>query len=304
MQPTLRFSDVAGRDVVHCGTVTPFKSQLLKWIGNKQRFAHEIVSYFPMEFGKYYEPFLGSAAVLATLAPRSAIGADAFKPLMEIWWALRHDPDRLKRWYTERFEYMKSEARETAYERVKASYNANPNGADLLFLCRACYGGVVRFRKADGYISTPCGVHQPISPASFSRRVEEWRRRCRFTEFVHADYAAVMDQAKEGDLVYCDPPYVDTQAILYGAQEFSHSNLMKVIARCKSRGVYVALSIDGTKRSGEKRCRIRIPEGLFETEVFVNCGRSMLRRFQMAGQTLENEVVSDRLLLTYRIADC
>jgi DNA adenine methylase len=113
-----------------------------------------------------------------------------------------------------------------------------------------------------------------------------------------------MDQAKAGDLIYCDPPYVDTQAIIYGAQEFSLSDLLAVIARCKSRGVYVALSIDGTKRSGEKNCRVRIPEHLFETEAFVNCGRSMLRRFQMAGQTLEKEVVSDRLLLTYPVAGC
>jgi DNA adenine methylase len=42
-----------------------------------------------------------------------------------------------------------------------------------------------------------------------------------------------------------------------------------------------------------------MPESLFEREVFVNCGRSMLRRFQMGGQTLEGEVVADRLLLTY-----
>ena len=61
----------------------------------------------------------------------------------------------------------------------------------------------------------------------------------------------------------------------------------------------VALSIDGTKKSGTKICDLDIPEGLFEQEVFVNCGRSMLRRFQRAGETLEDEVVSDRLLLTY-----
>ena len=72
-----------------------------------------------------------------------------------------------------------------------------------------------------------------------------------------------------------------------------------MIARCKERGVAVALSIDGTKRSGNRLCEVPIPVGVFEREVFVNCGRSMLRRFQMAGQTLEGEVVSDRLLLTY-----
>jgi DNA adenine methylase len=38
---------------------------------------------------------------------------------------------------------------------------------------------------------------------------------------------------------------------------------------------------------------------LFEREIYVNCGRSMLKRFQMEGETLENHVVTDRLLLTY-----
>jgi len=28
--------------------VAPFKTQLLKWIGNKQRFAHNIASFFPV----------------------------------------------------------------------------------------------------------------------------------------------------------------------------------------------------------------------------------------------------------------
>jgi DNA adenine methylase len=283
--------------------VTPFKSQLLKWIGNKQRFAHEIVSYFPMEFGTYYEPFLGSGAVLATLAPKFAVGSDVFKPLAEIWQALKETPDQLKRWYTEREQQTRTEPKEVVYERVKASYNAKPNAADLLYLCRSCYGGVVRFRMKDGYMSTPCGVHKPIPAHSFAKRADEWRVRCQFTRFVHADYARIMEQAKEGDLVYCDPPYVDSQTILYGAQAFSLAKLFQVIAQCKSRGVFVALSIDGTKRSGNKICDIPIPDGIFETDASVNCGRSMLRRFQMAGQTLENEVVSDKLLLTYSLPE-
>jgi DNA adenine methylase len=77
--------------------------------------------------------------------------------------------------------------------------------------------------------------------------------------------------------------------------------LFDAIERCKRKGVFVALSIDGTKRSGDKDCDAPIPDGLFEVEATVNCGRSMLRRFQMAGQTLEHEVVSDRLLLTYPV---
>jgi len=108
-----------------------------------------------------------------------------------------------------------------------------------------------------------------------------------------------MAVAQEGDLVYCDPPYVCSQGILYRGQNFSLPRLMQSIMTCKSRGVRVALSIDGTKKSGRVDCALDIPEGLFEREVFVNCGRSMLKRFQCEGETLEDEIVHDRLLLSY-----
>jgi hypothetical protein len=172
------------------------------------------------------------------------------------------------------------------------------------------------------------------------------------------EYKDTMNLAQPGDLVYCDPPYSHSQAILYGAQSFSLKQLILAIDECKKRGVYVALracpkltshfpirakvslspskgnfcglgsktrsespfdtlrvisrwsrkykvvfgrllSIDGTKRSGKTVCGLPIPDGLFEREVFVNIGRSMLKRFQMNGKTLEGEVVKDRLLLTY-----
>ncbi len=237
--------------------------------------------------------------MLGTLAPERGVASDVFRPLIEIWQTLHADPELLNHWYEERWRAARNGDKVAGYEKVKASYNARPNGADLLFLCRACYGGVVRFRKADGSMSTPCGVHDPIPPATFARRVGEWRRRTRNTEFVEMDYREAMRRAAGGDLVYCDPPYHETQSILYGAQDFALGELFETIRRCKARGVFVALSLDGTKKTGTRVCEVPIPSGLFEREVFVPCGRSMLRRFQMGGQTLEGEVVTDRLLLTY-----
>lgn len=274
------------------------KGQLLKWIGNKQRVAEQIVSYFPPEFGTYHEPFIGSGAVLATLAPNRAFASDSFMPLMEIWTTLRAKPDTLRAWYAERWNRMMAGDKVGVYEEIKASYNRAPNGADLLFLCRSAYGGVVRFRKEDGYMSTPCGAHQPISPDSFSKRVDEWHNRVHGTTFQRAEFEEAMEAASPGDVVYCDPPYTHSQAILYGAQDFSLAHLFDAIERCKRRGVFVALSIDGKKRSGATVCELPIPDGLFEREVFIHIGRSMLRRFQMGGRTLEDEVVHDRLLLT------
>ena len=280
-------------------SLPPLKGQLLKWIGNKQKFASEIISYLPTDFETYYEPFLGSGAVLARLAPKRAVASDAFKPLIEIWQQLHNDTDALIRWYAERHALVEQMGKREAYEAVKASYNASPNGADLLFLSRVCYGGVVRFRKADGYMSTPCGPHKPMSPEKFADRARIWAARTGNATFVHSDFEEILAQTRAGDICYLDPPYADSQTILYGAQAFSLARLFDVIASCKRRGVRIALSLDGTKKSGSKNVALPIPEGLFEREVFVHLGRSMLRRFQMDGQTLENELVSDRLLLTY-----
>lgn len=292
VQPSL----LAERDL---RDVPPFKTQLLKWIGNKQRFAHEIVSYFPKQFNTYFEPFLGSGAVLGTLAPKNAVASDVFKPLIEIWQTLKNNPKLLIEWYSERWKKLENGDKKNEYEKIKSSYNNHPNAADLLFLSRSCYGGVIRFRQSDGFISTPCGVHNPISPDSFAERVYEWRERTKNTTFLHKDYKFSMYMAQKGDLIYCDPPYTFSQSILYGAQSFSLENLFDSIAECKKHGVFVALSIDGTKKSGDLVCDIPIPKELFEREIFVNCGQSMLKRFQMGGTTLEKEIVSDRLLLTY-----
>jgi len=275
-------------------------ASLLKWVGNKYRMAEEIASYFPEEFGTVYDVFLGGGAVLATVAPKAGVGSDVFPPLVQIWTTLKSDPEKVKRWYVTRYrKYVNATDRREEYERVKAAYNAKPNGADLLFLCRTCYAGIVRFRKKDGYMSTPIGPHNPIPPEAFANRVDDWHRRLSNCAFLQADFAEVMQRAKPGDVVYCDPPYTHSQAILYGAQGFELRRLCKAIEDCKRRGVYVLLSIDGTKKSGAKDCHLWLPRGLFEREIFINVGRSMLRRLQMTGETLEGEVVADRLLLTY-----
>ena len=270
---------------------------LLKWIGSKHRVAQEIIFYFPTDFRTYLEPFLGSGAVLGALAPLRAVASDVLPPVMEIWRTLADHPERLVKWYKLRREQYQRD-RKVTYEKIRARFNRRPNGADLLFLSRSCYGGVIRFRK-DGYMSTPIGAHTPISPEAMGTRIRIWHERTLGVKFLCADFEETIDRVGPGDLVYCDPPYSDSQSILYGSQEFTLERLFSAIRRVKDRGAYVALSIDGNKKSGRKVCDIRPPNNLFRRSIFIHCGRSMLRRFQMGGRTLESEVVADRLLLTW-----
>ena len=194
---------------------------------------------------------------------------------------------------------MRETGKIEAYEALRSRFNARPNGADFLFLSRACYGGVIRFRRADGAMSTPCGAHEPISPAAFGRRVDEWHLRFRGAELLCSDYVEVMACPRRGDLVYCDPPYLHSQSIVYGAQSFDLAALLAAIEGARSRGARLALSIDGTKKSGRLICDLPLPRGLFRRELEISVGRSMLRRFQLGGKSLRRELVTDRLLLTW-----
>jgi len=282
------------------------KSQLLKWIGNKQKHADAITRFFPRRFNRFFEPFLGSAAILATVSPERGVGSDSYKPLMEIWCTFKKDPGKVVTWYAERRNRIRGNNKDLVYQNVLESFNHNPNGADFIFLVRSCWGGVIRFRQEDGFMSTPCGEHDPISVDEFVKRAQEWYPRIKNCDFAHTEYSEAFRRARSGDMIYCDPPYSDSQSILYGAHEFDLEHLFELIERAKSRGVYVAMSMVGgkkgggvaTKRYGEV-VKLARPRHLFEKQVFINNGSSMLKRFQLEGQTMEGEDVHDRLLLTY-----
>jgi len=287
---------VADRQYNLIGYTRP-KSQFLKWVGSKYRYAPQIADAMPHELERYVEPFVGSGAVLATVAPQHGLAGDTLLPLMEIWNLLKADPDALLTHYRQLWTEYCTKPKEV-YERVRDEYNGKPNGPDFLFLCRACYGGVVRFTKT-GAMSTPVGPHRAISPDSLCERMREWRSRVMNTEFVHADFEETMAQVGQGDVVYCDPPYACSQRILYGSQDFLLERLWHAIEGCKQRGARVLLSLDGTKKSGTVRADVVAPDGLFEREILIDCGRSMLRRFQKRGQNMSGETVHDRLLLTW-----
>lgn len=281
---------------------------LLKWIGNKQRFAETIISYMPASFNNYYEPFLGSGAIMAQLlynrdqtgSPtfNHAYASDILPFLVDIFSVVRDNPDKIKQYYEKEItEYYLDP--ETKYLEIRDRFNSNHNALDFCLLSRTCYSGVVRFRKTDGYMSTPKGPHKPISPSTFSSRVDIWNKLIQIVDFETISFEHSMDKAKKGDVIYCDPPYTHSQGIIYGAQSFSIDYLFDKIAECKDRGVYVMLSINGSRESKSKDISVVPPKGLFQREIDVNCGTSMIDRLQNAGNTMDNEVVYDKLYLTW-----
>jgi len=118
-------------------------------------------------------------------------------------------------------------------------------------------------------------------------------------DFHTESFEEAMVKPQYGDVVYCDPPYTHSQSIIYGAQDFNINILWNKIAECKDRGAYVMLSINGSRESKKKDISIDIPTGLFDRELTVNCGTSMIDRLQNSGKDMVDEVVHDKLLLTW-----
>ena len=281
---------------------------LLKWIGNKQRFAETIISYMPETFNNYYEPFLGSGAVLAELLHKDstqlfphfqyAYGSDILPFLIDIFKITKESPDDLVKYYrNEITEYFENP--EKKYCEIQTRFNENHNAYDFCLLSRTCYSGVIRFRKVDGYMSTPRGPHKPIQPETFEKRVEQWHELLQKATFSCQSFTEMMEYPQQGDVVYCDPPYTHSQSIIYGAQDFEIETLWKKIDECKKRGAKVILSINGMKDSKKTDISISPPEGLFERKLLVNCGTSMIDRLQNTGKEMKNKNVDDQLLLTW-----
>lgn len=281
---------------------------LLKWIGNKQRFASTIVSYMPYSFRNYYEPFLGSGAVLGELLHQDATSlfphfekayaSDILPFLIDIFQLAKNDPHKLIDYYASEIEKYYDNP-ESEYDEIRNRFNADHNGLDFCLLSRTCYSGIIRFRKTDGYMSTPRGPHKPIPPHTFEKRVLLWSELIQKAEFNVANFEEAMLLPGEGDVVYCDPPYTHSQSIIYGAQNFHIERLWDKIAECKSRGAYVMLSINGMRESQKKDISVDIPDGLFAREILVDCGTSMIDRLQNSGREMINEKVHDKLLLTW-----
>ena len=91
-------------------------------------------------------------------------------------------------------------------------FNESHDPHDFLFLNRSCFNGLVRFNRT-GHFNTPfCRKPERFRPAYVTKICNQVQQAAdRMAEkswkFICADWPTVLHEAREGDFVYCDPPY-------------------------------------------------------------------------------------------------
>ena len=219
----------------------------LKWAGGKRRLLAQYAEHFPLpsNIGRYYEPFIGSAAVFFYLQPADAWLADVNRNLVEVYQVVQQNVEAL-------IQCLKKHVNERDYYyRVRnqdpAQLNAAQRAARLIFLNRTCYNGLYR-ENQKGQFNVPFGRYDNPTICD-EGRLRLASRALRGVELTVGDFEDVVDPAGTGDFVYFDPPYVplsDTSSFTaynrYGFDLGDQRRLAEVIGRLTRRGCRVMLS--------------------------------------------------------------
>jgi DNA adenine methylase len=236
----------------------------LKWAGGKRQLLTRLRRFIPQQFEAYHEPFLGSGALFFDLRARGLLrgraahltdsnadligcyrairdDVDAVIPSLQ-WLERAHRQDPAGQYYRVRDELF-NPARLTGRE-----YSAEL-AAMFIYLNRTGFNGLFRLNSR-GAFNVPVGryVNPTICDASNLRAVAA----ALSSSDVHlntAPYAAVLQTASAGDLVYFDPPYAPLSATArftsYTTGGFSDADQMRLceIAReLVARGCHVIIS--------------------------------------------------------------
>lgn len=267
-------------------SIKPF----VKWSGSKRSQAKEITSYFPKKINTFYEPFLGSGAILGHLKPKRAIGSDINAPLIALWNLLKNNPNKIASDYRNKWSTLQKEGH-TFYYKIRNKFNNGKSPLDLLFLTRTCVNGLIRYNKNGEFNNSLHYTRKGIDPDRLKNILVEWSGIIKPHTFLCQSYETTTQNAKPGDFVYLDPPYFNTGSRYFGA--INYTKFINYLEGLNKMGVKFALSYDGTR--GEKSYVVEIPKQLYKRQIMIHSGNSTFNKVQN-GKT---EKVYESLYLNY-----
>lgn len=227
---------------------------LYRWAGSKARILPELMAYLDKDakYRRWVEPFLGGGSVALEamrrgLAREYVLG-DSLRPIVDTWQQIQRDPawliTELRQFATLPFEQQRAKfdaQRREYFFPHKGENNLNTRRFMVLQACS--FNGLWRESAKSGY-NVPFGLEtkkgkrsaphlnfEAMAEAAKLLRANQVRVHC-------ADFAKTIAEASAGDLVYADPPYLDTHST-YSSTGFGydeHVRLSSAMLAAKARG--------------------------------------------------------------------
>ena len=180
----------------------------VKWLGSKRKLTLDITQYLPSRFGMYYEPFLGGGAVFFSMDAviDNAYLSDVNQDLIRTYTAIKENVEDVIELLE---QHDKNNSKEYYYQiRQEGHVYECPIkiAARFVYLNKTCFNGLYRvnknsqFNAAWGYYEKPliCDRDNLLAVNGALQKTQL------------AIHSFEQIEPKEGDLVYCDPPYDET----------------------------------------------------------------------------------------------
>lgn len=244
---------------------------LLKWAGGKRQLLPRLRPYYPKDFSRYIEPFLGSGAVFLDLHNSGALEgrhvclSDINADVIGCYRAVRDDVDgvireleRLASDYRKDAERAYYSVRDSRFNPVRRQVHTASNPASvyspalaamLIFLNRTGFNGLFRV-NGRGDFNVPVG-RQTNPRICDAANLQAWSRLLRqpSVSLNAQSYDRALAQARDGDFIYLDPPYAPLSVTArftsytaggFGADE--QAALQRQVIEVAGRGALVLLS--------------------------------------------------------------
>lgn len=219
----------------------------LKWAGGKYNLVQSIAAHLPQS-SVLIEPFVGAGSVFLNTDYPSYQLNDINADLIRLYQLLKtkHSP-----FITDaRTLFREQTNHRDAYIHLRQQFNQSTDHYErallFLYLNRHGYNGLCRYNLS-GKFNVPFGSYKkPYFPEA---ELLFFAEKAQKAEFSCLGYQEIISQAKAGDVVYCDPPYVPLSKTAsftsYASQGFNlddQAQLANLAEQAQSRGVTVVIS--------------------------------------------------------------
>lgn len=186
---------------------------IVKWAGGKTQLLSNIEELMPLEYNRYFEPFIGGGALFFNLKPEDAVINDFNSELVSTYLCFQD-----KKSYEKLVSILKlheDNHSEDYYLQIRQldrteDFSKLPKeevAGRFLYLNKACFNGLYRV-NSKGYFNVPSGKKDKVKiydEINF-KEIYHYFNRSNITVLNH-DFEEVVKDAKKGDFVYFDPPY-------------------------------------------------------------------------------------------------
>lgn len=251
----------------------------LKWAGGKQRCLSNILPYLP-KAERLIEPFTGAGTIfLNTDYPRYLLGEINYD-LINLYTTLQ-DYQTSFIDYCQTFFSKQNNNKQSYYnlrEQFNQSLDSKHRAALFIYLNRHGFNGLCRYNQS-GIYNVPYGSPRQGGPYFPKKELFLFAQKAQGVDFVCQDFRETFANAKPGDVIYCDPPYLpldmEVKSFAYHQLQFNleeHVALAQHAQMVCKNGIPVIISNHDTPLTRELYQNSEIIS--FSVQRFISCDGS------------------------------